>query len=658
MRATEGPALGEVSLITDLRASRDGRFTAGIGRVVDDLDRRSRAVVALVETSTGTMRHLGLRPTALDWGGSLLGVGGMMADEGPYLTVLDTSGETLMSAELPGACQHLAGWSSDTGDDVVRFAVLCETAQPDNFDAAPSLVAQAITHAAEGHQEGLPPQLYVDTPQRPRTLAIVDVSTGLRSTVDLGGLDVWQVTWIDEDHLLGVVSETTGESGWYTAYLARITISTGETVCVYRPVAERQLNCPVVHQGHLVVIEGIASDRGVLAGDVIVIDPAGAIQRLSVPDVDVTWASSSGDMLGYFGLSGLRTVVGRISAVSREGHGTRLTSTRSWESSETMGAPHGPAGAIDSRGRIHGVLESFSRYPQVVVMSEGAVETVVDLHHDGAAAYLAADPELHEVEWTAPDGLMVQGLLVTPPGPGPFPLLVNVHGGPVSAWRNRWGVANFDRYPYVTFLAARGYASLYPNPRGSHGRGQEFIDRVRGDMVGADVNDLVSGVEYLASQGIIDPTRVAVTGNSYGGMMSAWLAVTSKRFVAAIATSPSVDMLSQHYCSDIPEFDRLFVRDDLHAPAGEYRRRSAIHHVAGAVTPTLVTAGLLDKTTPPEQAIILHQALREQGAPTALVLYPDQGHGIKDFPDSTHFVAHLLCWLEHYTSSSQRGQTS
>lgn len=655
MRATEGPALGEISMITDLCASGDGQFTAGIGRVLDDLSQRSRAVVAMADTNKGTLEHLDLRPTALSWGGSLLGVGGL-ADHTPELTVLSPSGDTVMSTELPGVCQHLAGWSESAERDAVRFAAICETAQSDNFDAAPSLLAQAITHAGQTEMETLAPQVYVDGPQHPRTLNVIDVLTQTSTTVDVGGLEVWEASWLDRDHLLAIVSQTTGESGWYTADLVRITVSTGDVVLLYRPEGERQLSCPLGHQGHALVIEGIASDRGVLAGEVIVVDPTGSTQRLAVPETDVTWISCSGDMLGYFGLSGLRTVLGRINIPAKNGPGPGVTSTRSWGSSETIGAPHGPAGAIDAQGRFHGVLESFSRYPQVVVITDESVHTVVDLRHEGSAAYLSSEPVLREIEWAAPDGLVIQGLLVTPPGPGPFPLLVNVHGGPVSAWRNRWGVANLDRYPYVSFLAAHGYASLYPNPRGSHGRGQQFIDRVRGDMVGADVDDLLSGVDYLAGQGIIDPGKVAVTGNSYGGMMSAWLAVTSTRFVAAIATSPSVDMVSQHYCSDIPEFDRLFVRDDLHAADSEYRQRSAIHHVAGARTPTLVTAGLLDKTTPPEQAIILHQALREQGAPTALVLYPGQGHGIKDFPDSTHFVAHLLCWLDHYTRSEPEGR--
>src|SRR5699024_10031227 len=124
-------------------------------------------------------------------------------------TVLDPSGETLMSTRLPGTCQHLAGWSEDSGRDAVRFAAICETAQPDHFDAAPSLVAQAIAHAGQGDREPLAPQVYVDAPQRPRTLTVIDVSTQSSSAVDLGGLEVWETSWLDEDHLLAIVSQIT-----------------------------------------------------------------------------------------------------------------------------------------------------------------------------------------------------------------------------------------------------------------------------------------------------------------------------------------------------------------------------------------------------------------------------------------------------------------
>ncbi|WP_109471885.1 alpha/beta hydrolase family protein [Ornithinimicrobium cavernae] len=649
LAAAEGPALGVVSMITGLQVSSDGAHSAGVGRVIDSLDQRSTAVVTIVNTSQRTSRNLALRPTALAWAGTVLGVGGTGGQGAPTFTVVDPAGATLLSTALPGPAQHVAGYADQAGEGA-RFAVVCSREQPSNFDVAPPVAARVLGQAATGTSASHPPQVYTDEPQAPRTLTVVDAGTGTSRQVDLGNREVWSVSWIDADHLVAIVSDQAGETGWYTAYLGRIHLPTGQVSTAYRPVQESQLAYPLAHAGRLLVIEGIASDRNVVAGDVIVIDGDGTVERLHPAVADVTALSSAGDVLGYLGLRGLSTVAGRIHL----GDGAASTSSVLWQSTETMGANLGPSGAFDERGRLHGVCESFTRYPQVVVVTESAapgrveVDTVLDLRHPGADAYLAANPRLHEVSWTAPDGLRIEGLLVTPAGEGPFPLLVNVHGGPVSAWRNRWGVANFDRYPYVTLLAARGYASFYPNPRGSQGRGQDFINRVRGDMVGADVDDIISGVDHLARQGLVDPTRVAVTGNSYGGMMAAWLAVSSDRFAAAIPTSPSVDMVSQHYCSDIPDFDRLFVRDDVHAVDGEYRSRSAIHHVAGATTPTLLTAGLLDKTTPPEQAILLHQALREQGTPTALVLYPSQGHGIKDFPDTAHFVAHLLCWLDHY----------
>lgn len=318
-----------------------------------------------------------------------------------------------------------------------------------------------------------------------------------------------------------------------------------------------------------------------------------------------------------------------------------------WASHESV-AGFTPDATIDRDETIYVVCESFTRYPQVVKIEQGSMRLLTDLRHPGANAYLACGMRLEEVQWEAPDGLIIQGLLVLPAGKGPFPLVLNVHGGPVWAWRNRWGVANGDRHPYVGLLAEEGFASLYVNPRGSHGRGQEFAGAVRGDMAGRDVEDLLSGIRHLAGRGLIDTDRLAVTGNSYGGQMAAWLAATSTMFAAAIPTSPVTDFVSQHYTSDIPEFDTLFLQERPHDSDASHRRLSPLAYVANASTPTLLTAGLGDRTTPAGQATMFWHALQEVGVPTSLILYPQQGHGISGFPDTTDFLSRMLTWLRRY----------
>lgn len=616
LQRTEGPAFGQVSRMGAVRVRPDGSTAAAIGTVLTDISRPAHSVVCLVDVPSGAMRTLHLEPQCLGWAGDRLLIG-----SGDSVLVCDEDGHPVHRITTPGRVEHLTG--SPSGG---RLLAVTSPSQDEHYDVAPA-----------GGDGGDGPLAYTDDPQRPRELVLVEAASGQSRTLDLRGRDVWEAEWIDEDRIVAIMSDRAGEGAWYAAYLAVVDTRDGSVDVRYDPVDGRQLSHPVGLGRHLLVIESISSDRGVVAGDVVCVDDAGSSTRLDTDGVDVSCLMRAGDRVGYVGLRGLTTVVGGIDV-------SAATCTRLWAGPETLSG-FTPMGDIDVDGRVHGVMESFTRYPRLVRIEPGRVRTTHDLRHPGADAYLAAGQTAMEVSWRAPDGLEIQGIVVLPAGPGPFPLLLNVHGGPVAAWRNRWGIANGNRHPYVGLLAEQGYASLYVNPRGSHGRGQDFIDRVRGDMLGKDVDDLLSGIDHLIGQGLVDGSRVAVTGNSYGGLMSAWLAATTDRFAAAIATSPVTDFVSQHYTSDIPEFDELFLRDDITAPGNAYHARSPLTHVAGARTPTMLTAGLLDKTTPADQAVMFHQALRRQGVPTSLVLYPRQGHGIAGFPDTADFLPRMLAWL-------------
>ena len=117
-------------------------------------------------------------------------------------------------------------------------------------------------------------------------------------------------------------------------------------------------------------------------------------------------------------------------------------------------------------------------------------------------------------------------MLTLPEGRPPFPLVLHVHGGPI-------GTVD-DRFPGVldALLLSRGFAILAPNPRGSAGRGQAFASAVVGDMGGADVDDVLAGVDAAVAAGHADPERLVLTGGSYGGFMAAWIPTVDGRFKA------------------------------------------------------------------------------------------------------------------------------
>jgi len=201
----------------------------------------------------------------------------------------------------------------------------------------------------------------------------------------------------------------------------------------------------------------------------------------------------------------------------------------------------------------------------------------------------------------------------------------------------------------VPLLVSRGYAVLHPNPRGSSGRGREFAAAVVGDMGGADTHDYLSGIDAMVERGIADPARIGTMGVSYGGFMSAWLVTQDQRFKAAVAGSPVTEWYSFTYTTNIPRWGLLFLDNaDPEEAGNQVHERSPVLHASKATTPTLLTAGAKDRCTPAGQAREFYQALTGHGVDSALVIYPDEGHGVSRFPAVTDYLARLVTWFEKY----------
>jgi dipeptidyl aminopeptidase/acylaminoacyl peptidase len=303
-------------------------------------------------------------------------------------------------------------------------------------------------------------------------------------------------------------------------------------------------------------------------------------------------------------------------------------------------------------GRFVLTVESYDQYPEVAVVSNGEARAITSLAHAGADYWKSTGGKIEAVSWPVRDGLEIHGFLVTPDGPPPYPLIVHVHGGPVFAYRQSWSYLRLAR-----FMVKRGYACLFPNPRGSSGRGQEFARMVYGDMYGEDTHDILAGVDAMVERGIADPARLGVTGGSYGGLMSSWLITQTDRFAAAVPVAPVTNNYSQHWTSNIPDFDRLFLQDDPSRPGGKYFERSPIMFAGQVKTPTLLIAGRRDRCTPPGQAVEFHHALLEHGVESVLVLYPEEGHGVRSYPAYIDYVTRVLDWfLQHMPARSPEAE--
>jgi dipeptidyl aminopeptidase/acylaminoacyl peptidase len=325
-------------------------------------------------------------------------------------------------------------------------------------------------------------------------------------------------------------------------------------------------------------------------------------------------------------------------------HAAASGATReTWSTPENCGYVYPEAQPILDEG-LAVVLQSYDRYPELAVVEHGEPRTIVSFAHEGSRHLRSLAGQLQRVSWTASDGLEIQGLLVVPDGPGPHPLVTSVHGGPVAATLEKWAMRGLT----TAFLVSRGFAVFFPNPRGSTGRGQAFAEMVYGDMGGADAQDDLAGIDALVERGVADPARLGVVGGSYGGFMAAWLATQTDRFAASVALSPVTDWYSQHFTSNIGHWDHLILKDEIGTPGGEYFKRSPIAFAHRVKTPTLVTAGSFDRCTPPGQAREFYQALVEGGVETELVIYPGEGHGVRNMPASLDWIARITGWFERH----------
>lgn len=471
----------------------------------------------------------------------------------------------------------------------------------------------------------------------------VDGDTVRRASPD--GVNVWEATWLGPDRIAAVASPgDPGEGAWYTANLVAIDVTNGSEVVLLKPAA--QLGWPAGSpDGRLVaVVEAVCSDRWLVAGDVRLIDTAtGDVRTIDTSGVDVTglqWLN--GARLGYVGVRDLDTVAGTYDVDT--GTGTELLAT------DKSSGHRFPEAAFAPDGTAALLLERYDQ-PQAItlVTVDGATE-LASLTHPGTDWVRSIAGTAESVSWTASDGLEIQGILCRPDGAGPFPLVVLIHGGPVWGYRSRWRMG----YDYTTLLVNNGYAVLHPNPRGSSGRGQDFARAVAGDMGGADAHDILTGIDALVERGIADPDRVGLTGGSYGGYMSSWLITQDQRFAAAVPIAPVINWYSQHHTSNIGFFDAIFLDDDPYAATGRYHDRSPVMHAGNARTPTLLVAGARDRCTPPTQAVEFHNALRENGVETELVIYPEEGHGVRNLPARIDFATRLLTWFQRHMPAADR----
>jgi len=251
---------------------------------------------------------------------------------------------------------------------------------------------------------------------------------------------------------------------------------------------------------------------------------------------------------------------------------------------------------------------------------------------------------------TKPAGLQPQD---GAPGAGrtKYPLIVNIHGGP----HGQQGAGfTFKNQVY----AARGWATLMVNYRGSTGYGQAFADGVFADQNGNEGQDVLYGVSAAIRRfPWIDRERLGVEGTSYGGQLSTWLITQTNIFKAAIPTAAITNIVSYNYMTYYNQYEAM--EWGVYPHQGDLMdtllQRSSIRHVAKAHTPTMLMHGENDNDVPIAEAEQFYIGLRDVGTEAIMVRYPREGHGIRESRHVVDSIDRSIRWYEkHFPPAAPR----
>ncbi|MEM6845142.1 MAG: S9 family peptidase [Bacteroidota bacterium] len=252
------------------------------------------------------------------------------------------------------------------------------------------------------------------------------------------------------------------------------------------------------------------------------------------------------------------------------------------------------------------------------------------------------------IQWNSRDGVAIEGVLHKPADYDPskqYPLMVVIHGGPTGI-DTPTPVLGYV-YPVNQWLE-KGALVLRPNYRGSAGYGEDFRSlNVRNLGVG-DTWDVMSGVDYLAEQNLIDTTRMGVMGWSQGGYISAFLATNTNRFKAISVGAGISDWTTYYVSTDIHPFTRQYLQATPWDDPEVYAKTSPMTNIRQASTPTLIQHGENDQRVPISNAYKLYQGLRDVQVDTKLIVYKDFGHGISKPRERLAAVWHNWQWFNKY----------
>jgi len=437
---------------------------------------------------------------------------------------------------------------------------------------------------------------------------------------------------------VGTASPGDGDNNWWTAKLYAFPESDAAARVIYSPIDNRQqLAAPKVSRDGATVafIAGIMSDFGSTGGDVFTVSLNGGtavnvtpMMHASASSVD--WRCDghllaellAGDQLQFVDLgSGARPAAAQVL----------------WSGAESLGSRAASISTACPSGVTADEHQSFVSAPEIETGSVGHWRNLTALN-----AGMTAVATVQSIWWKN-DGFDVQGWLLLPLNTnGKRPTIVTVHGGPAAA-----ATPDFIARGSSPLLE-HGYAIFRPNPRGSYGQGEQFARANVRDFGYGDLRDILTGIDAAAKVAPIDTDRLGLTGGSYGGFMTMWAVTQTNRFKAAVAAAGISDWLSYYGENGIDAWMIPYFGASAYDDPAVYARSSAINYMHNVKTPTFAWVGERDIECPSTQTQEFWHAMKAMNVPTSIMIYPGEGHGLRDPDHIADSRGRALAWFDKY----------
>ena len=459
--------------------------------------------------------------------------------------------------------------------------------------------------------------------------------------VSPAGRYIYEYAWTPDGK--GFVASTAlgnGDDNWWVATIDAIDAATGAVRSIAKP--NTQVRFPRISPDGKTVayVGGLMSDYGSVGGDVWTVPFAGGTPVDRTADLKATITSLVWLKDGLRGtmLEGPDAALVRIDE--------RGSITRLW--SKPAGLMAGDAKAAFSLdGRV--AASTVVDFEHAAALYAGPAAALVQITHANDA--MPALVRSKSVSWNS-GGFQVQGWLLAPPNADPAqraPMIVNVHGGPASAH-----VPNYiDANGITADLVRAGYYVFLPNPRGSYGQGEAFTAANKRDFGGGDLKDILAGIDAVEKIAPVDEGRLGLMGGSYGGFMAMWVNTQTNRFKALVAGAGLSDWISYYGTNGIDQWMIPFFGKSMYDDPKAYWDVSAIQFIKRARTPAFIYVGERDIEVPPTQSVEYWHALKEMGVPTSLVIYPGEGHRLRDPAHAADMRKRTIAWFDKYVKGGQ-----